>query len=46
MKEYVFENQTKSDIEIRIKAYNYTQAMQILLSIVRNIEDYKQITIK
>lgn len=46
MKEYVFENQIKSDIEIRIKAYNYTQAMQILLSIVRNIEDYKQITIK
>ena len=40
MKKYIFENVLKSDIEISIKAYNYTQAMEILLSVVRNIEDY------
>jgi len=40
MKEYIFENKLNSNIEIRIKAYNYTQAMELLLTITRDIDDY------
>lgn len=41
MKEYIFKNTLNSNIEIKIKAYYYTQAMDLLLSVVRNIEDYR-----
>lgn len=40
MKEYIFENILNSNIEIRIKADYYTQAMDLLLSVTRYIEDY------
>lgn len=41
MKEYVFENLLNSNIEIKIKATNYTEAMEMLLIEVKYIEDYK-----
>jgi hypothetical protein len=41
MKEYIFENILNSNIEIRIKAHYYSQAMELLLSVTRNIEDYR-----
>jgi hypothetical protein len=41
MKEYIFTNTLNSNIEIKIKAYNYTQAMDLLLSVTRNIDDYR-----
>jgi hypothetical protein len=41
MKEYLFENQLNSNIEIRIKAYNFTDAMELLLATTRDIDDYK-----
>jgi len=41
MKEYIFENILNSNIEIRIKAHYYTQAMDLLLSVTRNIDDYR-----
>jgi hypothetical protein len=41
MKEYIFENVLNSNIKIRIKAYYYSQAMDLLLSVTRNVDDYK-----
>lgn len=41
MKEYIFENILNSNIEIRIKANYYAQAMDLLLSATRNIDDYR-----
>lgn len=41
MKEYIFENILNSNIEIRIKANYYNQAMELLLSVTRNIDDYR-----
>ena len=41
MKEYIFTNVLNSNIEIRIKANYYTQAMELLLSITRDIDDYR-----
>jgi hypothetical protein len=41
MKEYIFTNILNSNIEIKIKAYNYTQAMDLLLSVTRDIDDYR-----
>ena len=44
MKEYIFENILNSNIEIRIKANYYSQAMDLLLSVTRNIDDYRLLT--
>ena len=41
MKEYIFTNVLNSNIEIKIKAYNYTQAMDLLLSVTKDIDDYR-----
>jgi hypothetical protein len=41
MKEYIFENVLHSNIEIKIKADHYTEAMELLLTVTRYIEDYK-----
>ena len=41
MKEYIFENILNSNIEIRIKANYYNEAMDLLLSVTRYIEDYR-----
>jgi hypothetical protein len=41
MKEYIFENIFNSNIEIKVKARYYTQAMDLLLSVTRNIDDYR-----
>jgi len=41
MKYYIFENILNSNIEIRIKANYYSQAMDFLLSVTRNIDDYR-----
>lgn len=41
MKEYIFINILNSNIEIRIKANYYSQAMDILLSVTRNIDEYR-----
>jgi hypothetical protein len=41
MKEYIFQNILNSNIEIRIKVHYYTQAMDLLLSVTRNIGDYR-----
>jgi len=41
MKEYIFTNTLNSNIDIKIKASNYTQAMDLLLSVTRNIDDYR-----
>ena len=41
MKEFIFENILNSNIEIRIKAHYYAQAMDLLLSATRNIDDYR-----
>lgn len=41
MKEYIFTNVLNSNIEIKIKAYNYTQAMDLLLAVTRDIDDYR-----
>ena len=43
MEEYVFINILNSNIEIKIKANYYTQAMDLLLSATKNIDDYKLI---
>lgn len=43
MKTYTFENVLNSNIRIKIKANYYTQAMDLLLSATRHIEDYKLI---
>ena len=40
-KEYIFENIIHSSIKIVIEAYNYTQAMELLLLVTRNIDDYR-----
>jgi len=44
MKDYIFTNTLNSNIEIKITAYNYTQAMDLLLSVTRYIEDYTLIS--
>ena len=41
MKEYIFTNTLNLNIEIRIKANYYAQAMDLLLSVTRNIDDYR-----
>ena len=41
MKEYIFENVLNSNIKINIKANSYLQAMDLLLSVTRNIDDYR-----
>jgi hypothetical protein len=41
MKEYIFENILNSNINIVIKAHHYTQAMELLLSTTRDIDDYR-----
>jgi hypothetical protein len=41
MKEYIFQNILNSNIEIRIKADYYTQAMDLLLSVTSYIDDYR-----
>jgi hypothetical protein len=41
MKEYIFTNTLNANIEIVIKAHNFTYAMELLLSVTRNIEDYR-----
>lgn len=41
MKRYTFLNVLNSNIEINIKAQNYTQAMDLLASVTRNIDDYR-----
>jgi len=41
MKEYIFTNVSNSNIEIKIKASFYSQAMDLLLSITRNIDHYR-----
>jgi len=39
MKKYIFINVLNSNIEISILAYNYSQAMDLLLSVTRNIDE-------
>jgi hypothetical protein len=41
MKEYIFINILNSNIEIKIKAKHYNEAMEILLMEVRHVSDYK-----
>lgn len=41
MKEYISTNVLNLNIEIRIKANYYSQAMDLLLSVTRNIDDYR-----
>jgi hypothetical protein len=41
MNDYIFENTLNSKIEIRIKANSYTQAMDLLLTVTRYIEEYR-----
>lgn len=41
MKEYIFINILNSRIEIRINANSYAQAMDILLYITRDIDEYR-----
>lgn len=41
MKEYIFENILNSNIEIKIKAHYYTQAMDLLLAVTRDIDNYR-----
>ena len=43
MEAYIFIHKTNPNIEIRISAYNYTQAMDLLLSITRDIDSFKLI---
>ena len=40
-KEYIFENIFNSNIQIRIKAIYYLQAWELLLTVTRNIDDYR-----
>ena len=41
MKEYIFINILNSNIEIKIKAKHYNEAMEMLLIEVRHVADYK-----
>lgn len=41
MKTYIFNHTENSNIKIIIEAYNYTQAMELLLSVTRDIELYE-----
>lgn len=41
MKEYIFEHTLNPDIQVRVKANHYTEAMELLLSVTRYIEDFK-----
>lgn len=41
MKNFIFIHKLNSNIKITIIAYSYTQAMDLLLSITRHIEDFK-----
>lgn len=41
MKEYIFINILNSNIEIKIKARNYNEAMEYLLMEVKYVADYK-----
>lgn len=43
IKTYTFQHRMYSAV-ITIEAYNYTQAMSKLLIIVRDIDDYSQLT--
>ena len=44
LKIYTFENTCDSRIKIIIEARNFTEAMDLLLSITRDIDDYKTIS--
>ena len=41
MTQYIFENILNTNIEIRIKANNYTEAMELLLTSTRDAADYR-----
>ena len=41
MKKYIFINTLNSNIEIKIKAKNYNEAMECLLMEVKHVADYK-----
>lgn len=41
MKTYIFNHTENSNIKIIIEAYNYTQAMDLLLSVTRDVELYE-----
>lgn len=41
LKTYIFESQSNDGIKITIDAYSFTQAMETLLSITRNIDDFR-----
>lgn len=41
MNKYIFSHVINSNIKININAQNYTQAMDLLLSVTRNIDDYR-----
>ena len=41
MREYIFQNNLYPSIKIIIGANNYTQAMDMLLMVTRNIDDYR-----
>lgn len=43
MKEFVFKNVLNSNIEIKIKANYYSQAIELLFSVTKYVEDYKLI---
>lgn len=44
LKIYTFENTRDNRIKITIEARNFTEAMDLLLSITRDIDDYKTIS--
>ena len=41
MQEFIFKNIVYKGIEIRIMAHNFTEAMETLLRVTRNIDDYR-----
>ena len=41
MEKYIFKNIVYKGIEISIMAHNFTEAMETLLKITRNIDDYR-----
>lgn len=43
-KEFTFINTLNFNIKVNIKAYNFTEAMDLLLSITRNIDDFRQLS--
>lgn len=41
LKTYIFESQSKPRVKITIDAYSFTGAMETLLSITRDIDDFR-----